>query len=264
MRDARRAAAAHLQRGRGAAERLPRGPRVPARGAARRSTRRRSRSAGSRPRASSPTRSSTRFADPERGGFFSTSDDHEPLVARRKDLEDAPIPSGGSAAAFGLLRLAALTGEARYEEHAVAHLRLLHEIAPRHPTAFGHLLQALDFHLAPVREVALAGEPAGVARARGRGAVRVPPARRARGRRGRRRLGVPLLEGRAPVDGRAAAYVCEHFACLRPVTAPDELRALLDRPEPAVRAALRRRSAHHLPRVTSGTCHRLSRWHGHG
>ena len=169
-----------------------------------------------------------RFADPERGGFFSTSSDHEQLLTRRKDLEDAPIPSGGSAAALGLLRLAALTGEHRYEEVALGQLRLLHELAPQHPTAFGHLLQALDFHLAPTREVALAGDGAGVAalarvvRERLRahvvlaGAVDGAPST------------VPLLEGRGPVDGRAAAYVCERFACKRPVTTPGELRALLD------------------------------------
>ena len=57
-----------------------------------------------------------RFADPERGGFFTTSTDDEQLVARRKDVDDHPIPSGNSAAAFGLLRLAALTGERRYAE----------------------------------------------------------------------------------------------------------------------------------------------------
>jgi len=169
-----------------------------------------------------------RFADPANGGFFSTSDDHEELVARRKDLEDAPIPSGGSAAAFGLLRLAALTGEARYEDHAVSHLRLLHEIAPRHPTAFGHLLQAIDFHLAPVREVALAGEPAGIAALADVARSAFRPHVVLAGGAGDGGSAVPLMEGRTPVDGHAAAYVCERFACLRPVTSPDELRALLD------------------------------------
>ncbi|MGX6447815.1 thioredoxin domain-containing protein, partial [Patulibacter sp. S7RM1-6] len=49
-----------------------------------------------------------RFGDDGRG-FFSTADDAEALLARRKELDDAPIPSGGAAAARGLLRLAALT-----------------------------------------------------------------------------------------------------------------------------------------------------------
>ncbi len=98
-----------------------------------------------------------RFADPERGGFYSTAaDGGEPLIARRKDLEDSPIPAGGSSAAMGLLRLAQLTGEPVYERHAVSVLRLLADIAPRHPTAFGHLLQALHWRFAPARPVACA------------------------------------------------------------------------------------------------------------
>jgi uncharacterized protein YyaL (SSP411 family) len=169
-----------------------------------------------------------RFADPENGGFFSTSDDHEALVARRKDIDDAPIPSGGSAAAFGLLRLAALTGEAEYERHALGQIRLLSEIAPRHPTGFGHMLQAIDFSLAPTKEVALAGDPQGVAALAGVVRSEFRPHLVVAGGSGEGETAVPLMEGRAPVEGRAAAYVCERFACQRPVTGGDELRALLE------------------------------------
>ena len=37
----------------------------------------------------------------------------------------------------------------------------------------------------------------------------------------------PLLAGRTAVDGKAAAYVCENFACQLPVTGAEELRKLL-------------------------------------
>jgi uncharacterized protein len=97
-----------------------------------------------------------RFSDPHNGGFYSTASDHEPLIARRKDLEDSPIPAGGSSAALGLLRLAQLTGSEEYERHAVSVMRLLADIAPRHPTAFGHLLQVLHWHLSPARPIACA------------------------------------------------------------------------------------------------------------
>ena len=151
-------------------------------------------------------------------------DDYVSKPIRRKDLEDSPIPSGNSAAAFGLLRLALLSGEGRYERHALGALRLLFPLAVRHPLAFTHLLRAADFHLAAVREVAIVG-PSAEADA----LLRVVR------RRFRPHLvlaageadGVPLLEGRTPVDGHAAAYVCEHFVCRAPVTSEAELESAL-------------------------------------
>ncbi|MDQ3721546.1 MAG: thioredoxin domain-containing protein, partial [Actinomycetota bacterium] len=166
-----------------------------------------------------------RFGDPDGGGFFQTSSDHEQLVARRKEIDDSPIPSGQSSAAFGLLRLAALTGEARYEEAALGVLQLFGDLLRRSPLAFGHLLQALDFHLAPTQEVALLGSDTSALARTVRAQFR--PHIVLAGGDGEDDAGVPLLEGRVPHDGRAAAYVCERFACKRPVTEPDELQALL-------------------------------------
>jgi uncharacterized protein len=168
-----------------------------------------------------------RFADEAHGGFFTTAADHRQGFARQKDLDDSPTPSGGASAAFGLLRLARLSGEFEYERRAVDVLRVRAPIVGEHPHGFGHVLQALDFYLAAVREVAIAAgaddDPGAAALAqvvRGRYAPHVVLA-------GGAPDGIPLLEGRPPVDGRAAAYVCEHFACQAPVTEPAALASSL-------------------------------------
>ena len=166
----------------------------------------------------------TRFADGERGGFFSTGDDHESLIARRKEIGDHPIPSGNSAAAFGLLRLAALTGERAYESAAEGVFRLFSDAAGKHPEAFAHLLRAIDFHLSPTKEVALIGENldelAAVIRSKFR-----PHLVLAGGPEGS--ATPPLLRDRGEVDGKPAAYVCESFTCRTPVTDPEALQQAL-------------------------------------
>jgi uncharacterized protein YyaL (SSP411 family) len=174
-----------------------------------------------------------RFADEERGGFFTTSNDHEELIARRKDVGDHPIPSGNSSAAYGLLRLAALTGERAYEDRAVETMRVFAPAAMQHPDALGHMLQAIDFHLSPVREVALVApangsrgshelaELAGVVHTAHR-----PHVVLAGGPAGSERP--ELLRERPAVQGKPAAYVCEHFACQAPVTEPSELESALN------------------------------------
>ena len=165
-----------------------------------------------------------RFADPERGGFFTTSNDHEELIARRKDVDDHPIPSGNSAAAYGLLRLAALTGERDYERQAESGLPALRPVAATATRdAFAHLLRAIDFHLSAVREVALAPATATCAPLAASSARAAPAPRPRRRRRGRR--SARSCCGRARRRRRAAAYVCEHFACQAPVATEALARA---------------------------------------
>jgi len=165
-----------------------------------------------------------RFGDPDRGGFFSTSEDHESLIARRKEIGDHPIPSGNSSAAFGLLRLSALTGDRSYEQQAESIFRLVAKPATQHPESFAHLLRAIDFHLAPTKEVALIGDDLSdltkVVRAKHR-----PHLVLAGGSEGA--SVPPLLQDRTTTEGNPTAYVCEHFTCQAPTTDPKHLNELL-------------------------------------
>jgi uncharacterized protein YyaL (SSP411 family) len=155
------------------------------------------------------------FGDEELGGFFLTPSDGERLVARQKDLDDNPTPSGNSMLAFVLLRLARIWGDDELERRAVGVLRLVRDVIPRAPSAFGWALCALDLHLSTPRELAIVGGPnTEVARAALRGldpnaVVAFGPAD-----------DVPLLAGKTLVERQPAVYVCERFACRAPVTDP--------------------------------------------
>jgi uncharacterized protein len=165
-----------------------------------------------------------RFGDSERGGFFSTSADHEELIVRRKEIGDHPIPSGNSSAAMGMLRLAAMTGEREYERQAEGVFALFAKTATQHPESFAHLLRALDFHLAPTKEVALIGDDVSELAVVIRSTFR-PHLVLAGGPEGSTEP--PLLAERTLVGDSPAAYVCEHFTCQTPVTKPEDLAVLL-------------------------------------
>jgi uncharacterized protein YyaL (SSP411 family) len=160
------------------------------------------------------------FGDSERGGFFLTPLDGEPLVARQKAFDDNPTPAGSSMLAFVLLRLARIWGDDELERQAVGALRLVRDLLARAPTAFGWALCALDLHLSPPRELAIiGGAESDVARAALAGfdpnaVVAFGPAD-----------DVPLLEGKELVDANPAVYVCERFACQAPIVSGRDLRS---------------------------------------
>ena len=173
------------------------------------------------------------FLDRSAGGLFYTASWHETLIVRKKDPFDGATPSAAGVAALTFLRLAALTGEARWRATGEGILRSVGGLVERAPMVFGYTLLALDFHLHPPAEIAIVGD------------LDAPPARDLL-RTARRRLlpnrvvaaassslpeearrAAPLLEGKESVGGSPAAYVCRDFSCKAPVTDPAALEALL-------------------------------------
>jgi len=161
-----------------------------------------------------------RFWDEERGGYF--VDDHG-LIARRKEFDDHPTPSGNSMMAFVLLRLGRIYGDAEMENRAVGVFRLARPLLERAPTAVGHLLCALHLHFSAPREVAVVGDSEELRRAALEGFQPSTVFAFA----GEPTDAVPLLAAKGLVGGRPTAYVCERFACQAPVTSPRELRTAL-------------------------------------
>jgi len=158
------------------------------------------------------------FADPN-GGFYLAAAGHDPrLVARTKDLQDDPTPAGNSMLASVAIRLGRIWGDAELERAGVEALRVLVPTLRRAPRAFAWALCAIDLHLAPPRELAIAAPP-GSELARAALAPFDPRTVAAFGPDD----DVPLLAGKGLVAGRPAVYVCERFACREPVTDPDRL-----------------------------------------
>jgi uncharacterized protein YyaL (SSP411 family) len=114
---------------------------------------------------------------------------------------------------MALYRLAALTGETRYSNHADRILQLLARVVPQAPTAFGHLLAALAMRLHGLGEVAIVGDRSDLV-------AEVQ----------RRFLPCGVLAWGEPYDSplwhnrsEGLAYVCRDYACLAPASTVEEL-----------------------------------------
>lgn len=170
------------------------------------------------------------FQDEENGGFFDTADDHEQLVIRPKSVQDNATPCGNSMAVRTLLMLAAYTGQVRYETPAVKALISLQGPMSQYPGAFAHWLGALEFAVAPPKEVAVIGSLTSEDTKALLDATLTPyrPNQVVACADENLTTSHPeLVEARPKRGGRATAYVCHRFACQQPVTEVEELESLL-------------------------------------
>jgi uncharacterized protein YyaL (SSP411 family) len=83
------------------------------------------------------------FWDEKEKSFFFTSDDHEYLIIRTKNIYDLAIPSGNSMAAYALLRLHFMTQNYDYLDKAELIIKSCYRAALGNPFGFGQLLISL-------------------------------------------------------------------------------------------------------------------------
>ena len=174
---------------------------------------------------------SDRFEDREHGGFFTTSNDHERLIARLKSPQDGALPSGNGVHALNLLRLAELTGQRELALQAERTITSLGLLANRYPVGFSQLLCAVDFLAAGPREIVIAGAGEDLETRAMLACVRsrfLPHKVVARANVGADIGLMPVLEGRGAPGGAARAFVCRNYACAAPATTAAELARALE------------------------------------
>jgi hypothetical protein len=170
------------------------------------------------------------YQSPE-GAFYDTSDDHETLITRPRDLQDNATPSGNAMAVTALLKLAGFTNDLRYVDIAHAALAQMQPMMSQYPLGFGQWLQALVYALSKPLEIAIIGEHDSADTQALIDVVRDgyrPFQVVALGTPSQEGAQVPLLQDRDLVDGQAAAYLCRDFTCQAPIAEPEALRAQLE------------------------------------
>ena len=167
----------------------------------------------------------THYGNPGNGGYFLTADDAEGLVVRPASTSDDATPNPNSIAAQNLVRLAALTGDAKWREQADGLFDGV--LAGAADNLFQHaaLLNALDMRL-HLAEIVVTGPDAGRFAA---AALKLPFVSRVI-------LRAPTADALPPghpaqakiVAAGSAAFVCVSQTCSLPVTDPEQIAAAVN------------------------------------
>ncbi len=171
------------------------------------------------------------FWDENSAGFFNTSGLHKNLIVRTKSMNDSSLPSPTGVAVEIFLRFNLLFDKKTYLKKAQRILKASLPYMEKAPQGYLTLLSGAGFLLYPPKEIAIAGKrdsedtkrllraiqacfvPNRIIAFMDPESVNAPQLSEK----------IPLLAGRKPIEGKAAAYLCENFTCKLPVTDPEEL-----------------------------------------
>jgi uncharacterized protein YyaL (SSP411 family) len=167
------------------------------------------------------------YWDEKLGGFYLTVKNKKSILPRIKETIDTALPSSNSVAMYNLLKLSRLTGNHTFEEKAAKISRLMSSRVKGSELAFPMLLTALDFGLAPSREVVIVGKKNADDTNRMLQTLRkgyFPHAVVLFKPAGEQTPQIDnyanFIEFMNAIDNKATAYVCTNFKCNFPTTNP--------------------------------------------
>lgn len=172
------------------------------------------------------------FPDETGGGFYRGASDGERLITRTKETYDGALPSGNSVAALVLCRLAALTGETKWQQAADEQLLFVCGALNDYPAGYCVSLLALAQALYPTQELICAatdegGPPALLAFLRENPVSGLNVLVKTAGNQQALAQAAPFTtDYPLPPDG-CAYYLCRNRACAVPVFSIDALKAML-------------------------------------
>ncbi|OPX45993.1 hypothetical protein CLHUN_04680 [Ruminiclostridium hungatei] len=163
------------------------------------------------------------FTDENSKGLFLYGKDSEELITRPREGYDGAMPSGNSAAAMNLIRLARLTGQHELEERAKSIMDYFSDEVESAPTGHSYMLCAYMYSISEnASEVVMTGN-AGSHMSNAYNSIYSPFSIAVANITPELAELVPFIEEYKGLDNKNAAYVCRNFACSSPVTEPSEL-----------------------------------------
>ncbi len=169
------------------------------------------------------------FYDDNRGGFFFTPDNGEPLPVRKREVYDGAVPSGNSAAMLNMIKLARITGRVDFDKYADGINMAFSQAIDKMPSAHTFFMCAMEYTAGPSCEVVITG-PRGnddtnemiSALNRQYYPNRVTVFKPDNDNDDINSIAEYLRDYKC-LDNRATAYVCRNSTCETPTTRPNEM-----------------------------------------
>ncbi len=175
------------------------------------------------------------FWDENEGGFFFTEKDNQDVIFKQKEIYDGATPSGNSVALLGLIKLAKITGNEKFNEITQKLTESFIATVKKYPSAYTFFLSTLDFILGNSFEIVIVG------RKKNQSEIKeivktinqkFIPNKIIIFKPSDEESDInsisPFISAYKEIDGKTTIYICTNYECKQPVTNIDDMLALID------------------------------------